>query len=299
EGCNNRCSYCLIPQIRGPQRSRPQAEILAETKELLAGGTKEIVLLAQDTTAYGAEWGTADGLSGLLEQIFRAIPHYFWLRILYAHPSRVSDSLIHLIAREERLCKYLDLPLQHINSDLLKSMGRRYSREEVVELVGKLRRHIPGITLRTTCITGYPGEKPAHFRELSSFLKEEPFERVGVFAYSRQRGTSASGLSHQIPRRVAKRRRRSLLTAQQAAAHSFNSSLVGARFTVLVEGPARRDSSLYCGRTSFQAPEVDGLTFFTYPQPLKPGSFVDVLVTAAAPYDLYGKGLGIVEEPVT
>lgn len=299
EGCSNRCRYCLIPSLRGPLRSRPAAEIITEIRQLIAGGAREINLIAQDTTAYGADRGVSDGLGELVEQILQAIPSYFWLRILYAHPARVSDALIDLIAREERLCKYLDLPLQHINSDLLQSMGRRYSREDVVELVGKLRRRIPGVTLRTTCLVGYPGETAAHFRELCSFLQQEPFERVGVFAYSSQPGTAAANLGNQIPHRVAEKRRRQLLRLQQGIALSFNRSLVGSKFTVLVEGPAGRGGLLYCGRTSFQAPEVDGLLYFRSSRPLRPGSRADVLVTAVSPYDLFGTALSSPEEPAT
>ncbi len=288
EGCSNHCRYCLIPSLRGPLRSRPAEEIITEIGRLIDGGAREINLIAQDTTAYGAEWGAVEGLSGLVKQILDAVPAFFRMRILYAHPARVSDSLIDLIARERRLCKYLDIPLQHINSDLLKRMGRRYSREEIVDLVGKLRRRIPGITLRTTYLTGYPGERPAHFRELRSFMQQQPFERVGVFAYSRQPGTAAADLGRQIPTRVSERRRRDLLAIQQTVAHSFNRSLVGRTFTVLLEGPAGSGGLLYCGRTEFQAPEVDGLTYVRSLHPLRPGDFVDVLITAAAPYDLYG-----------
>ncbi len=299
EGCSNRCRYCLIPSLRGPLRSRPSAEIITEIRQIIEGGAREINLIAQDTTAYGADLGATDGLRELVEQILKAIPSYFWLRILYAHPARVSDGLIDLIAREERLCKYLDLPLQHINSDLLKSMGRRYSREDIVELVGKLRRRIPGVTLRTTYLVGYPGETAERFRELCSFLEQEPFERVGVFAFSRQPGTAAADLVNQIPRRVAGKRRRDLLRVQQEIALSFNRSLVGGKFAVLVEGPAGPGGSFYRGRTSFQAPEVDGLLYFRSSRLLQPGSWADVLVTSASPYDLLGTALGFTEEPAT
>lgn len=299
EGCSNRCCFCLIPSLRGPLRSRPAAEIVTEIEQLIAGGAREINLIAQDTTAYGAEKGASDGLAELVERILREIPAYFWLRILYAHPARVSDRLIELIAGEARLCKYLDLPLQHINSDLLKSMGRRYNRDKVVELVGKLRRRVPGVTLRTTFLVGYPGETAAQFRELCEFLRRRPFERVGVFEYSRQPGTAAAGLEHRVPRRVASKRSQDLMKVQQQISLSFNRSLVGCKFNVLVEGPAGRSDSLYGGRTSFQAPGVDGLFYFRSSRPLQPGSMVKVLVTAASVYDLFGKIMGSVEEPAT
>jgi ribosomal protein S12 methylthiotransferase len=291
EGCDNRCRYCLIPSLRGPLRSRPTAEIISEVRDLIAGGTREINLIAQDSTAYGADRGLSDGLSLLLQQILQEIPSFFWIRILYAHPARVTAKLISLIAREERICKYLDLPLQHINSTVLRRMGRRYTREEVVALVQKLRRCIPGIVLRTTYLAGFPGESRPQFRELHAFLQEQPFERVGVFAYSKQPGTAAALLPDQVPSRVKQKRRRELLSLQQGIALEFNQRLIGQKFTVLVEGPAGAGEKLYRGRTSFQAPEVDGLLYFRSPRPLRPGSWAQVQVTAASPYDLYGTAL--------
>lgn len=298
EGCSNRCSYCLIPSLRGPLRSRPAAEIITEIGQLIGGGAREINLIAQDTTAYGAELGDPGGLPGLIRQILGEIPSYFRLRILYAHPARVNDGLIDLMAREGRLCKYLDLPLQHINSSLLKSMGRRLRRGDVEELVDKLRR-IPGMVLRTTYLTGYPGESPAQFRELASFMQREPFERVGVFAYSRQQGTAAAQLVRQVPGRVAQKRRDALLRIQQGVALDFNRSLAGSAFSVLVEGRVSEGGTLHCGRTSFQAPGVDGLTYFHSSSPLRPGSLARVRVTSVTPYDLFGKLLGPAEEPAT
>lgn len=299
EGCSNCCRYCLIPSLRGPLRSRPPEEIVDEVKQLVNAGTFEINLVAQDTTAYGADAGAADGLSELIRRILQAVPAFFWLRILYAHPARVSDSLIELMAREIRICKYLDLPLQHVNSELLRSMGRGYGREDIVALVQKLRQRIPGLTLRTTYLVGYPGETPERFRELCSFVEQVPFERVGVFSYSRQPGTAAASLGGQVPRRVAARRRRLLLRLQQKVALSFNRRLVGKIFTVLVEGPLRGGGPLYCGRTSFQAPEVDGLVYFRSPRPLRPGSLVRVRINLSSPYDLYGTALGLAEEHTT
>ncbi len=299
EGCSNRCSYCLIPSLRGPLRSRPAADIITEIGQLIAGGAREINLVAQDTTAYGTELGESGGLSELVAQILGEIPSCFRLRILYTHPARVSNALIDLIAREERLCKYLDLPLQHINSSVLKSMGRRYCREDVVKLVGKLRGRIPGIVLRTTYLTGFPGESPAQFQELRSFMQQKPFERVGVFSYSRQRGTAAALRKDQIPRRVAEKRRDALLRVQQNASLNFNRSLVGSTCTVLVESRAVERRSLHCGRTSFQAPGVDGLLYFYSSQPLRPGTLARVAVTSASAYDLFGRLLGSAEMSAT
>lgn len=288
EGCDNRCCYCLIPSLRGPLRSRPPGEIIAEIRDLLAGGTREINLVAQDSTAYGSENGAPGSLPELLERILREIPDHFWLRILYAHPDRVNGPLIELIAREERICKYLDLPLQQINDRVLRRMGRRYRRATVETLLRELRRRIPGLVLRTTFLTGFPGESRADFRELCSFLQEQPIERVGVFAYSRQPGTAAALFPEQVPSRVGESRRRELLRQQQGAALTFNRSLIGKIFTVLVEGPSGKKGSFYRGRTSFQAPAVDGALYFRSPQPLQPGSWVRVRISAASPYDLFG-----------
>lgn len=291
EGCDNHCRYCLIPSLRGPLRSRPPGEIVAEIDHLLSGGTREINLIAQDTTAYGSDDGGPGSLPALLELILREIPTPFWLRILYAHPDRVTDSLIKLIAGESRICKYLDLPLQHINSTVLRRMGRRYNRAEVMALLRRLRQQIPGVVLRTTYLTGFPGESRADFLELRSFLREEPIERVGIFAYSRQQGTAAALFPGQIPPRVGQRRRRELLRLQQEVALQFHRSLIGKNFTALVEGPVGKSGRLYRGRTFHQAPEVDGALYFRSPRPHAPGSWVRVNITAASPYDLFGTAL--------
>ncbi|NLA10885.1 MAG: 30S ribosomal protein S12 methylthiotransferase RimO [Firmicutes bacterium] len=292
EGCDNRCCYCLIPSLRGPLRSRPPGEIITEIRQLLSGGAREINLIAQDTTAYGSDGGGSGSLPALLKQILQEITAPFWLRILYAHPARISDSLIELIARESRICKYLDLPLQHINSTVLRRMGRRYHRAEAAALIRELRQRVPGIVLRTTYLTGFPGESRADFRELRSFLQEEPIERVGIFAYSRQQGTAADLFPQQVPPRVARRRRRELLRLQQEVALQFHRTLIGKSCTALVEGPAGRGGPLYRGRCYHQAPEVDGALYFRSPRPLLPGSLVRVRITAASPYDLYGTALG-------
>lgn len=288
EGCSNRCRYCLIPSLRGPLRSRPPGEIIREIGHLLAAGAREINLIAQDTTAYGLDRGLPDGLPGLLRQILEAIPTFFWLRILYAHPARVSPRLIELIAGEERLCKYLDLPLQHINSAMLRGMGRPGTRAGIVALLRRLRREIPGVVLRTTYLTGFPGESPSRFRELCAFLREQPLERVGVFAYSPQPGTAGARLPGRVPRRVGRHRRRLLLRLQRGPALEFNRSLLGREFTVLVEGPLGEGGGIHRGRTSFQAPEVDGALYFRSSRPLPPGSWARVRLTAVSPYDLYG-----------
>ncbi len=291
EGCSNHCRYCLIPSLRGPLRSRPPDEIVDEIRELISRGAREINIVAQESTAYGLDLGIRGGLPKLLQKILREIGANFWLRILYANPARVDDDLIDLIARENRICKYLDLPLQHINDTVLKRMGRRYTGAVVNDLLQELRQRIPQIVLRTTFMVGFPGESRAHYRELSSFLREQPIERVGVFSYSRQPGTAAARFSRQVPPRVKEKRRRDLLRIQQGPALAFNRTLVGKTFIVLVEGPVGQSGSLYRGRTSFQAPEVDGTLFFRSRRPLKAGDWTAVRITAVSPYDLYGTAL--------
>ena len=287
EGCNNRCRYCLIPSLRGPLRSRPAKEIVGEIRDLISGGAREINLIAQDSTAYGLDLGIAGGLAKLLQQILNEVDAYFWLRILYAHPARVDRGLINLIAREKRICRYLDLPLQQINSALLKRMGRGYTRAKAIALLKELRR-IPGMVLRTTYLTGFPGESRAQFEELYSFMQEHPIERVGVFAYSNQEGTAASSHPKQVPSRIAEKRRRELLRLQQGLSLKFHRSLKGNSFPVLVESRVGRIPGFYRGRTPFQAPEVDGLTYFRSRTPLLPGDLALVKITALSPYDLYG-----------
>lgn len=291
EGCDNCCRYCLIPSLRGPLRSRPPGEIVAEIRELISRGAREINIVAQESTAYGLDRGIRGGLAKLLQKILREIDADFWLRILYANPARVDRALIDLIAREGRICKYLDLPLQHINDTLLKRMGRHYSGAAVSDLLQRLRQRIPDLVLRTTLMVGFPGESRARYRELSAFLHRWPIERVGVFSYSPQPGTAAARFPGQIPPRIKEKRRRDLLIMQQGPALEFNRSLLGKKFAVLVEGPVGESGSFFRGRTSFQAPEVDGALYFRSSRPLEAGDLVRVRITAVSPYDLYGTPL--------
>jgi ribosomal protein S12 methylthiotransferase len=288
EGCNNRCRYCLIPSLRGPLRSRPAHEIVNEVCDLVKGGAREVNLIAQDTTAYGTESGGAPALTGLIKQILDAAPDLPWLRILYAYPSRIDAGLIELMATEPRLCRYLDMPLQHIHTELLRRMGRTYSREDVIALITTLRSAIPDLALRTTFMTGFPGETRAAFEALKQFLIEYPLQHVGVFAYSSQKGTAAALMKEQVPRRVALKRRRELLEQQQKISLQLNRALIGKRVTVLVERRLSGKKQSYYGRTAAQAPAVDGGVYFRSREPLAPGDFITLTITAAAPYHLFG-----------
>lgn len=296
EGCGNRCRYCLIPSLRGGYRSRPVSEILDEVRVLAARGAREVNLIAQDTTAYGTDLEGAPDLAGLVREILD-LPGAFWIRLLYAYPSRLTEELIDLISGEPRICSYLDLPLQHVDSGVLRRMGRFYSGEEIVSLVEKLRRRIPGLALRTTYLVGFPGESRRQFRRLFSFIFDHPFERVGVFAYSRQQGTAAAVLPGQVPRRVAEKRRRALLAAQQGISLSLNRKLTGSRAVVLVERRCSRAQNVYFGRTQYQAPAVDGGVFFRFSRDVEPGNWVSVRLAAVSPYHLLGTAPILLHEP--
>ena len=287
EGCNNRCSYCLIPLIRGPQRSRPQAEILAEVKSLLAGGTKEIVLLAQDTTAYGL-----DNHEGSLSELVAAIlknKGAFWLRIMYTNPAHFDEELLRLMAEDNRLCRYLDIPIQHADDTVLKLMGRRYNKSDLANLLERVRRAVPGIYLRTTLMVGFPGERKKAFDNLLAFLRRHPFEHLGTFTYSAQKNTKACGLNGQVPKRLAQKRRNTVMARQQKESLERNLKLVGQKVTVLVDAVHKTKPGLYLGHTEFQAPEADGQVVLRSERTFKPGDFVQAKIIAAAAYDLLAR----------
>ena len=290
EGCSNRCHYCLIPSIRGIYRSRRPEEIVTEIKSLLANGTREINLIAQDTTAYGTDSETLPDLSGLIRQILD-LDYQFWLRIMYTYPSRIDDQLIDLIASESRICNYLDLPIQHVSDQILRLMNRSYGKEELSGLVKKLRNRIPDLALRTTCMVGYPGEGLRQFRELIDFITENPFERLGAFTYSGQEGTVAADMAGEVPPRVAKKRYRELMLRQQRISDQLNRSLIGKELRVIVEKAIEPHQGRYYGRTEYQAPEVDGGVYFSSQSLLMPGEMVSVKVCASSPYNLLAKAL--------
>lgn len=287
EGCDNCCRYCLIPSLRGPYRSRPAQEIIEEVQGLLEMGAREVNLIAQDTTAYGIDREGAPALANLIRQIIR-LPGKYRIRILYTHPSHITGELIELMASEKRICRYLDLPLQHINNTVLRSMGRPYHRDNIENLIDELRRRIPGIALRTTFLVGYPGETREYFEELLEFSRTHLLERVGVFAFSPQEGTAAASLPGMIRRRVREKRRRELLLAQQQIALELNRKLSGKRIEVLVDRIPDRAGGYYFGRTEQQAPGVDGGVYFRSTHRFLPGSAVSVKVAAESPYSLLG-----------
>ncbi len=289
EGCNNRCRYCLIPSFRGPVRSRPLSEITEEVYALVKGGAREINLIAQDTAAYGRERGNGSpGLAELLGAVV-GVPGDFWVRLLYAHPAHLTDDVITRLAAGGKVVPYLDLPLQHAADPVLRAMGRPYTAARAAALVDQLRRVIPGLTLRTTMLVGYPGETKALFRRLLTFLRQHPIDRVGAFAFSPQPGTPAVSLPDQVPLRVGEARRRRLISFQKPLSQVLNRRFLGQTLPVLVEGRDPRRRHVFIGRSPHQAPEIDGKVRFTCtcPDPA-PGDRVAVAITAAGPYDLYG-----------
>jgi len=288
EGCDNRCSYCTIPAVRGPFRSREIDDLLAEAEELAGRGVKELILVAQDTTRYGKDLYGRPVLDGLLGRL-AAVEGLVWLRLLYTYPTLLTDELIRLMAREKKICRYLDLPLQHAANPVLSRMNRRGGREEAARLVEKLRSEVPGITLRTSFIVGFPGETEEDFRELLDFMAQVRFDRVGVFAYSREEGTTAAEMSGQAPEAVKVERRERAMALQQEISLEKNRRKIGEEITVLVEESGLKERGFYTGRSEGDAPEIDGRVYFKADRILNPGDFVKVSVKGARPYDLTGE----------
>ncbi len=285
DGCDARCAFCTIPRIKGPYRSAPREVLVEEARALVARGVQEIVLVAQDTTAYGRDLGEKDGLPGLIEALLAAVPDLPWLRIMYTYPQHITPRLIETMARFPQVCPYLDIPLQHAHPATLARMGRPSDVERVRALLRHLRERIPDLVLRTTFIVGYPGETEEEFAALRAFLQEQAFERVGVFVYSREEGTPAAVLPDPVPEEVAFARREELMSLQQAIARRWGERQVGRTIPVLVEGIDRK-ARLVVGRSRWDAPEVDGLVFAQGEAPI--GTIVPVRVTAASEYDLWG-----------
>ena len=285
DGCSAHCAFCTIPRIKGPYRSAPQDALLAEARALVAQGVREIVLVAQDTTAYGCDRGEEDGLPALVEALLAAVPSLSWLRIMYTFPQHVTPRLVEMVAGHPQVCPYLDIPLQHAHPATLRRMGRPADVEQARTLLRRLREGIPDLVLRTTFIVGYPGESEEEFAALRAFLQEEAFERVGVFTYSCEAGTPAARLPGPVPERVALARREELMLLQQEIARRWGEQQVGRTVEVLVEGVG--EEGIVVGRTRWDAPEVDGLVLARGRADI--GEMVPVRITAASAYDLWGE----------
>ena len=284
EGCNNRCSFCSIPLIRGRQISRPIEDIAAEAELLAAEGVKEINLIAQDTTAYGVDIYGKPKLVELLRELVKVnVP---WIRILYAYPRRFTDELIDLIAAEPKICKYVDLPLQHASNKILKLMNRPDTRESIEALLIKVRERIPGVTIRSTFITGFPGETEEEFLELKAFLQTQRLDKVGIFTYSREENTAAYDLPDQITEEVMQERYHELMSIQSLISQEINESLEGRELDVLIENRDEEVSEVVAGRSYRDAPEVDGIIYIENDGRSKAGDIVRVKVLAGFVYDL-------------
>ena len=290
EGCANHCSYCVIPSIRGTLRSRSIPSVVAEVEDLVNRGVKEINLIAQDVTAFGADRDDGANLVALLEELVK-IDGLHWLRLLYAYPDGISEELLALMAREEKICRYLDVPIQHIDDRMLLAMNRRVDGAGIRALIEQIRTYLPDVTLRTSLIVGFPGESDDQFRRLLQFVEEGHFERLGVFRYSREEGTPAASLPDQVPERVQLARYRRLMKAQGRVSFRKNRLLVGRVEPVLVEGVSEESELLLKGRSVRQAPDVDGQVYITAGQ-ANVGDIVQLKITDSSEYDLIGAIVG-------
>ncbi len=287
DGCDNCCAYCAIPLIRGRFRSRTMENILAEAQGLVRDGVKELVLVAQDTTRYGEDLYGRLALPELLEKLCAL--DVKWIRLLYCYPERVTDELIHTIASQDKICKYIDLPLQHCNEEILRSMNRSGNRESLTALIAKLRAEIPGLTLRTTLMTGFPGETQEQFTELAEFAHEIRFERLGCFAYSQEEGTPAADFPDQVADAEKEHRCEILMEQQDVRVSDLCAARIGTVTEAVVEGYDRY-SELYFGRDASYAPEIDGMLYFTGSR-LSMGQFVSVRITDVLDNNLIGEAI--------
>mgnify|MGYP001184963546 CR=1 FL=1 len=287
EGCDNRCTYCAIPLIRGPFRSRPMEELVEEAKTLERSGVRELLLVAQDTTRYGLDLYGEYKLVELVRKITAetSIP---WIRLMYCYPDKITDELVGELRDNGRLVKYIDLPVQHISDKVLRAMNRRGGSEAVRSAIKKLRENVPGIIIRSTAIVGFPGESRADFEELCEFIKEVRFDRFGAFTYSREEGTPAYDMPGQVPEKEKRRRLDRLMEIQLEIHEEKNRSWIGQTLKVLCEG-YDEDSGLYFGRSYADAPEIDGKVFFAADRRVPAGEFVDVKIGVAEMYDLRGE----------
>ena len=287
EGCDKHCTYCIIPKIRGNFRSVPMERLLKEAQELADQGVKELILVAQETTLYGKDLYGEKSLHILLKNLCK-ISGIRWIRILYCYPEEITDELIRVMKEEPKICHYLDLPIQHANDTILGRMGRRTSKQELVDIIGKLRSEIPDICLRTTLITGFPGETEEQHKELMGFVDEIEFDRLGVFTYSPEEDTPAAEMPGQIDEEVKLDRQAELMELQQEIAFDNAQDMVGREVLVMIEGKVA-DENAYVGRTYRDAPNVDGLIFINTDEELLSGDFARVKVTGAIDYDLIGE----------
>lgn len=290
EGCDKRCSYCVIPKVRGCYRSVPMETLIAEAEELAKGGVKELILVAQETTLYGKDLYGEKKLPELLRRLC-SIPELYWIRLLYCYPEEITDELIEVMRTEKKICHYLDMPIQHASDPVLKRMGRRTNRADLTERIARLRRMIPDICIRTTLITGFPGETEEDHENMLSFVDEMEFDRLGVFPYSEEEDTAAAEMPDQVPEQVKNDRRDAVMELQQQIAFENAETMKGRTMLAMIEGKVA-DENCYIARTYRDAPNVDGYLFLNTSKELMTGDFVRARITGALEYDLIGELAG-------
>ena len=289
EGCNKNCTYCIIPSLRGNYRSYPMEDLVSQTKDLASQGIRELILVAQETTLYGTDIYGEKTLPKLLKELSK-VDGIEWIRILYCYPEEITDELIEVIATEDKVCKYLDIPIQHASDNILRRMARRTSHDDLVNIINKLRENIPGITLRTTIISGFPGETEEDLETVIDFIKDMKFERLGVFTYSKEEGTVAAEFENQIDEDEKEARKDRIMRVQQEISGTNLKTLVGKTFRVLIEGRLP-DEDIYIGRTYMDTPGVDGYVFVNSDKDYMSGDFCDVTITGSSEYDLIGEAI--------
>ena len=287
EGCDKHCTYCIIPHLRGSYRSVPMEELLQEAETMVKDGVRELILVAQETTVYGVDLYGEKSLHILLKKLCQ-IGELHWIRILYCYPEEIYPEMVQVMREEPKICHYLDLPIQHANDEILRRMGRRTGKQQLIDTVRMLREAMPDIVLRTTLISGFPGETKAQHEELMAFVDEMEFERLGVFPYSAEEGTPAAVMPDQVPEETKQRRRDEILSLQQEISADLGQSLIGTVQEVQIEGFVP-DENAYVGRTCGDAPGVDGYCFVQTARQLESGDFVQVHITGALEYDLIGE----------
>ena len=286
EGCNNYCSYCIIPKLRGKYRSRPMENIINEVKYLTKNGVKEIILIGQNTSDYGIDLYGKYSLAKLLDEL-NQIENLKWIRLLYLYPDNFTDELISSIKRNKKVVKYVDIPLQHVNNQILKKMNRKTSKEDIENLIQKLRSEIPEIIIRTTFIVGFPGEEEKYFQELYNFVQKVKFDKLGVFTYSKEEGTPAYNFKNQVKENIKEERRNKLMKLQQGISYNLNKKKIGNVYLAIVENI--QEKNLYIGRSYMDAPDIDGLIYIKSNKELRPGEFVNVKIIDSLEYDLIGE----------
>lgn len=286
EGCNNNCSYCIIPSLRGKNRSRTIEDIYSEVEYLVDKGAREIILIAQNTTDYGIDLYSKYSLSNLIKEISK-IKNLKWIRVLYLYPDHFTDDLIEEFKNNDKLIKYVDMPLQHISDNVLKRMNRKTSKDHIIKTLKSLRESVDGIVIRTTFIVGFPGETEDDFKELINFIKDIKFDKLGVFEYSKEEGTSASLLDNQIPDEIKENRKNEIMSTQNEISSEVLSEKINEKLEILIE--EKIDGNNYVGRTYMDAPEIDGVTYITSDRDLNIGDFVDVKIIDSLDYDLVGE----------